>query len=196
MGLDKSKLETIFFRPPGEQTLAHAVNLSRRARFVRQADIPMGPGGFCCWCNVAPVVRPMRRYCDTVCRQSADLFTYPQSPSAKAYMFIELQDCVCHDCGEDFSYEWAAKLERLHQINADHVRDGWRKHLEPVTYHQMGYNCGDRWQVDHKIPISEGGDGVGFHNCRVICAPCHMKKSARENSFRLKRLFAGGTTGP
>jgi 5-methylcytosine-specific restriction endonuclease McrA len=49
-----------------------------------------------------------------------------------------------------------------------------------VSYFQIGDNTGDRWQVDHIIPIHNGGAGVGLSNVQVLCVECHKKKTARE----------------
>lgn len=197
MGLDRSRVERVHMRLPGPQTLAVIERLSAaRKRYIAQGDIPLGPGGFCSWCNVAPVKPPLRKYCDPTCRSSADLYTYPQSPASKAYVFMELQDFTCPLCGEIFEDEWAERHEKLDASNDDRFKEGWDKTRRLITYFQLGINCGDRWQVDHRIPISEGGALVGFENIQVVCAPCHVKKSAAENSLRLKALFKAGASPP
>ena len=34
-----------------------------------------------------------------------------------------------------------------------------------------------RWECDHIVPFSEGGLSV-VENCRVLCVPCHKKRTA------------------
>lgn len=36
-------------------------------------------------------------------------------------------------------------------------------------------------QVDHIIPISEGGDATRRHNLQPLCATCHSRKTKIEN---------------
>ena len=44
--------------------------------------------------------------------------------------------------------------------------------------------CGvvtDQLQVDHRVPICQGGDEKDS-NCRALCVPCHAIKSALESN--------------
>lgn len=42
-------------------------------------------------------------------------------------------------------------------------------------------------EVDHIIPLSEGGQLLDPANLQSLCRPCHQKKSAEEDRQRRKR---------
>jgi len=39
------------------------------------------------------------------------------------------------------------------------------------------------WELDHIVPLIDGG-GHDLVNLQTLCAPCHRKKSIRENRAR------------
>ncbi len=47
-------------------------------------------------------------------------------------------------------------------------------------------------QVDHIVPLSQGGDAHDLTNLRGICLECHAPKSAREGSVKHGRARRGG----
>lgn len=50
-----------------------------------------------------------------------------------------------------------------------------------------------RWEMDHIIPVSEGGGLCGLDGYRTLCPPCHGKESGqlRKRLNRRKRIEAG-----
>ena len=66
-------------------------------------------------------------------------------------------------------------------------RHVWRK-LRVAILDRDGWKCvqcGRRagLQVDHILPISEGGDMYAASNLQTLCAfPCHADKTRRENT--------------
>lgn len=77
-----------------------------------------------------------------------------------------------------------------------------------TIWRRMGVNSGELWgefpwenyrhtlvhptsnlEVDHKVPLSEGG-GNDLDNLWLLCRECHKRKTSGERSARLKRLFA------
>lgn len=45
-------------------------------------------------------------------------------------------------------------------------------------------------ELDHKIALHVGGDN-DFSNLQLLCNACHRTKTSKEQSARLKALFAG-----
>ena len=50
-------------------------------------------------------------------------------------------------------------------------------------------NRSNNLEIDHIIPLSEGG-GNDIDNLWLLCIDCHKKKTSQERSKRLKGLFA------
>lgn len=68
----------------------------------------------------------------------------------------------------------------------------WRKHstgLSLDNYHCTLVYCTTNLEVDHIVPLSEGGSNE-YDNLWLLCRQCHKEKTAAERSGRLKRLFA------
>lgn len=160
-----------------------------RGRSLNLSDLKI-IDGMCKWCNITPIKSKRAHYCGNNCKTSAHLYCYPQSPNAKAWRLIELQGFKCGECSVNY-FDWVIerigkfyiqnikRLKRLEDLKIpldDHDRD------LRVNYYQIGSNCGDVLQVDHKIPIFQGGHGVISENIQVICTDCHKAKTARERS--------------
>lgn len=126
--------------------------------------------GDCAWCNASPIPSCRKKYCSTDCVSSLYIWTAPQSPTAKGFILIERQDFACAACGLDWSYDVKKRMDI-----ARHYR-----HKEKFSYGYLMNNTGHLLQVDHIIPIHLGGDGIGLGNVQVICAGCHLRKSASE----------------
>lgn len=43
------------------------------------------------------------------------------------------------------------------------------------------------FEVDHKVPIADGGDPWDENNLQILCEDCHKKKTSEENSKRGKK---------
>jgi len=39
--------------------------------------------------------------------------------------------------------------------------------------------AGSFWQMDHRLPVAEGGGSCGLDNLRTLCTPCHAVETAR-----------------
>lgn len=60
------------------------------------------------------------------------------------------------------------------------------KKFKPVY---AGSHC---WEMDHIVPVVEGGHNCGLENYRTLCIPCHKRVSAelaarRARERRLKK---------
>lgn len=137
--------------------------------------------GKCAWCQEGKLPTKRHKYCSTACSNSAFYYCNPQHPSAKGYVFVELQDGACKACGISHEELVISKVkarlalkERLSKTYGDNVK---------VSYYTIVNNTGHIIQVDHKVPIFKGGASVGLDNIQVICASCHYEKTAAERKL-------------
>jgi len=174
-------LEDITMREPGPLTLAAIIPMQRQRTltmtYLRVID------GQCAWCNKVPLLSKRKKYCDSDCKNSAFFYCYPQSPSSKMWVFINRQNCACPLCGECFDDELAAKILLTRKRWDEGVKNGYKWMAGKVSYHSIGDNTGDQWQVDHIIPLHRGGDGIGLNNIQVVCKACHQRKTTSERVY-------------
>lgn len=59
------------------------------------------------------------------------------------------------------------------------------------TYHAIlglnQYHTNTLWEVDHIIPVCEGGGACGLDNLRTLCLWCHRKETAKLAARRAQR---------
>ncbi len=87
---------------------------------------------------------------------------------------------ICQLCGLD-----VAKLERA--VRAA-LKTSRAEALRVLVGHE-GYRATDLrvrrgrirplWQMDHIVPVVEGGGGTGTENLRCLCIPCHRRETAK-----------------
>lgn len=75
----------------------------------------------------------------------------------------------------------------------------WREAGVCVTSFEEGWrftrvNPSSVLEVDHRIPLSEGGSN-DLDNLWLLCRNCHKAKTASERSSRLKKIFADWRAG-
>lgn len=175
-------VEVIPYAPPGQHALSCLERFSRK-RSANLSDISLPSDGTCAWCNSRPITPPRKKYCGDVCQVFAEMWCNPQSPRTKAWLLIHRQSCACTLCGEDFEEQIVERILHLDKYLKRCRRDRpdyW--HPSSVTYFLIGSNTADLWEVDHRIPIFRGGQGIGLDNVQVVCTACHRNKTAMEKS--------------
>lgn len=180
-------LKTIEPTPPGPTALA-VMETHKHRRSLNFSDLVLTEG-MCVWCNVVKVVKPRFRWCSDQCVRSAVIHAHPQSNDTKMWLLIHRQGMACAGCGECYEDDIVAKAKTWLKYNEDNLK---RYVSQPdmvkrygfddtaVTYYQLGYNTGDKWHVDHMLPLHQGGDGIGLHNVQVLCVACHRRKTVIE----------------
>lgn len=165
-------MEKIDYREPGPIAL---LKLERWAK-SRTANLSTleVEAGRCAWCNFEPIGKRRRRYCSMACIDSAMFYCAPQKPAAKMWIFVTKQSAACAFCGLDYSDDIAR------MIYEKRSRRRYSNPVSPLSWFFLGDCTGDRWEVDHVIPLFKGGRGIGFENIQVICKPCHLKKTIQE----------------
>lgn len=182
MSFHHPKLQQLDYREPGPLAYDATLRLGSRRTFSL-ALLPK-PQGQCAWCNERQT-KGKRKYCSEDCQESAYIYSYPQSPASKMFVFLQRQGCVCLGCGECFDCEITRRIEGCLAWIERHAKDHPRSAMEKpefVTFHSLGNGTGELWHVDHILPIFKGGQGVGLENIQVLCVPCHKQKTVRERS--------------
>lgn len=127
------------------------------AGWVSPSRLPKGPNGraLCrqCGTEVAP---PRRTFCCDACVREWKIRTQPDF--AKRCVF-ERDNGMCAECGAD-----TLGLElRLELAASRYPR--WHRKTAP-------------WEMDHIVPVVEGGGACGLENLRTLCKPCHRLATA------------------
>lgn len=136
---------------------------SYRPRRYLPLDKLKGETGKCKWC-MKEMENRRKKYCSDACKHSAWAFFYPQR-YARKYL-SKRQDGKCAGCGyrfEDRTKKWFISRDRLNPYCEE-----WKEEFD------------DMGEVDHIIPIHQGGEILGIENVQLLCKPCHRKKSADE----------------
>jgi 5-methylcytosine-specific restriction endonuclease McrA len=183
----KTLVEPFEFRWPGPEAI-DAMYSEKHRRAFNLSNLKWGNGA-CAWCCERPTPTKRKKYCDTDCQESAFYYCAPQTPASKAWRFMVLQHGTCRGCGEIFEKELLERVARKHQhnknCNQSLAKHGDKLIDERVSFFQVGYNTGDKWQIDHIKPIFMGGQGIGIDNIQVLCVPCHSRKTASERRVGL-----------
>jgi 5-methylcytosine-specific restriction endonuclease McrA len=167
------KIENFSFKIPGKEAIKVLLPyLSCRQHSLDELKVH---DGICAWCNEDPVKKPRKKYCSDNCSESAFIFCYPQSPSAKSWILVNRQNFACCGCGLSFYEDFEKRLK--HYIET--YPQFWAK-KQKLTLHYFSFNKGWKWQADHIKPIFLGGQGLGLDNIQVLCTDCHKRKTKTE----------------
>lgn len=185
----------------------------QRAGWVNPSRLPRGPNGraLCRRCGVE-VPRGLRTFCGAACVHEWKIRTNP----GYARQQVEARDRgVCASCGLDTRAASPLLRRVQHQIGviegrvrflpspvpSDPDRGFWvrtpRDRVPALrgTAKSIARAATDvrnlldaGWQMDHVIPVVEGGGDCGLENLRTLCSWCH-----REATTALARRRAGRT---
>lgn len=143
---------------------------------------------YCKWCRAA-LTGCGKRYCSQGCQLEYEV----RRNWNLAKWEVEKRDRgVCSACGVD-TYAVHAPLLRLcatryHNIPNALKNEAMRLYEEEAApLRQQGWNVPTIWHigahntffdVDHILPVVEGGGGCGLDNLRTLCHPCHKRMTA------------------
>ena len=160
--------------------------------YIDPKTLPKGPNGhaLCRQCGVE-VKPPRRTFCSDKCVENWTIRT-----GSRAAKYVRRRDKGrCAICGLD-----CAKLEReLRKLEksfweawyatkparekgwwgrakaalAEHVRPFKEAHSIPP------HRRGRLWDIDHIVPVVEGGGSSGLENLQTMCIPCHQAKTSK-----------------
>lgn len=93
-------------------------------------------------------------------------------------------------CSRVHQRTWWKQFEFWHDVRLQILdRDGWE-----CT--KCGMELGAHAQIDHVVPVADGGSMWGRDNMQSLCAECHMSKTTddlRRRTAERRRRAAAGT---
>ena len=150
-------------------------------------ELAKGPNGrpLCRFCQkeTAP---PKRSFCGPECVHQWQLRS--NSGYAREKIF-ERDRGICSKCGLD-TEKLKETLFALRLTN----EEAYQKlvHSYKIQY-KFGFNLSDHFfEVDHRIPVHQGGGSCGLDNLQTLCLVCHRSKTKSE--MKRKRLRRKGLT--
>lgn len=155
---------------------------------------------YCSWCWVKPFKHPRKLYCSDECRQSCNLFCYPQTEAGLHFLIIS-RGAKCEKC----SYSWQEKIEAA---RAERIT-GLKQYIDMVVTYSKKIDTSLPWknirdlesgkvtqcliskakfniegnrrpEIDHIIPVALGGTTLGFENLQLLCCECHKTKTKQD----------------
>ncbi len=164
----------------------------------------------CRWC-AKPVRSPRRSFCSEECVFEWMRRTRWRITRAAVY---ELRNYRCEDCGIDVrtidpvfcqqQFLYSQRLEKARKeldwkkwkpplwldSSGDWLssEEWWNRKLVADRWCKMNKCVGrSPWDVDHKIPVSCGGDWFDFANLQLLCRPDHDRKTRIDGSRLTKK---------
>jgi len=139
-----------------------------RLRLISSGELRRRLGrskGRCTWCG-KQVPAGRRMWCSQSCVSD---FNMRCNPSSARWAVEKRDQGVCCQCGFD-----AQKFQRIRRDVQQ--EDWWYGSKLPAL---LGFgNRSHFWEMDHILPVAEGGGLCGLENLRTLCIPCHMQHSA------------------
>lgn len=139
--------------------------------------LPKGPNGraLCRYCGTE-VPPGKRTFCSPACIHEWKIRSQPDYAAKQ----VLLRDCgVCGTCGLDC----IVLRQQLTRMRADELRTGltgsFTAELDRLGLRGARRNLTQRlWEVDHTLPVSQGGGSCGLDNLRTLCWACHARVTA------------------
>ena len=136
----------------------------RKCRGGCGRDVPKGK---IYWCN------------DDAC---LDAYMVRSNPGHARKRVLERDHGICAGCGADTEQIRrvlrALNRKTIHPISPhDLVRAKYFRWLHWLrrAYPWIKRNYGHMWEMDHILPVVEGGGGCGLDNLRTLCLGCHKE---------------------
>lgn len=169
--------------------------------------------GECTWCGV-PVPKPRRTWCSDECLKK---FSLRCDPSAIRRAVRDRDQLVCQICGLDLGWlsrliERIRRANadpvctRFHRKINRRGKKNLRRNRRYIEINRYDYSAaysvvlgwlyrrgfdgrrgGDLYEIDHIVPVVEGGGLCELSNYRLLCLPCHKEESRKLKARRSKR---------
>lgn len=130
--------------------------------------------GECTWCGI-PVGKGRRTWCSDACAQS---FLNRCSPGHAAAFVQQRDNGICSVCRQDVevqqkAFEEAWKIRQVELQQAGITSKIW--YHRDLLKVQFGFARGQWYEIDHEIPVSEGGGLCDPSKLRLLCGRCHKQ---------------------
>lgn len=142
------------------------------------------------WCNPSRLPRgpaglPLCRQCGMECPTTRNTFCSPEcvhewrlttDPGYQRKHVFARDRGVCWSCGldtEELKRAYHLILRSFSVLSWDERRGVNSRVLA------LGFIPGRSfWEMDHVVPVVEGGGGCGLSNLRTLCQSCHRRETA------------------
>ena len=165
------------------------MSFRRRLANAGHADrskLPRGPNGnvLCRWCS-KETDSSRKNFCGPVCIHEWKL----RSNVSYARAQVKLRDKgICAICGVD-TYKISKGLRAPLK---DETHDEWvKRKAETRAKYGMSGSRLTYWDLDHKVPVAEGGGEAGLDLLQTLCVPCHKAKT-KDDMVRIRAKRAQG----
>lgn len=160
----------------------------RYKRYMTTADLlpAKKPDGTpqCRWCG-GSVPKGRRCWCGEECVHQ---YTIRANLQYAASLVRKRDKGVCALCGVD-TITFEREMRRLKHATHENGITPFRKQWLWTQYRAMMRFTGGRdcmWDMDHIIPVVEGGGCCGLENYRTLCVFCHKRETAKLAKRRAK----------
>lgn len=141
--------------------------------------------GQCTWCG-QPVGKGRSKWCGEVCVEQFKL----RCDSAYQRTFVEKRDgMVCRICGRDITAAKQQLREGRKAILGDQTLspDEQRRQVAELEA-ACGFARLTHHEVDHIVPVCEGGGLCGPEGLRLTCGTCHAAETKKLSGRRAKAV--------
>ena len=135
-------------------------------RHMSVRDLPKTEKGVCRWCE-GKCTPPRTRWCGDKCSEE---FIIRFSASAAAGRTIARDKGLCTICGCD-----AESIKK--EVRAWSKGVSWQELSAFLRWLGSPDLCRTWLEVDHIIPVIEGGGCCGLDNLRTVCFRCHKEET-------------------
>lgn len=132
--------------------------------------------GECTWCG-SQVPKGSRTWCSDDC---VSAFRLRCDPQAQAAFVARRDNDTCSICGRviaEMEREFARKFREWRKSLENPWPRDWDAEYQFSEEHGVGR--GNWREVDHIVPVIEGGGLCGPENLRLLCGICHGNETAK-----------------
>ena len=130
--------------------------------------LPLGLNGrpLCRWCQMEILAKRRRTFCSDYCVHQWRLRSDPGYLRDQVFL---RDGGVCSECGLD-TVKAYRELKRSRGPARDEALEMWG--VRTLTARRS------LWDVDHILPVAEGGGECDLDNLRTLCLMCHREATA------------------